>query len=279
MEATSLKKKQKKLKIFKATSTLDNYLNDVDFTEIKSVADILLVGGKKFELSEFRNLSAVFKTGVGTDNLPFDEAKKLGIKIVLPSPETCNFIVRETSDFACHLILKGMYNNVSRWESWSKFNRKALSSKKLLVIGTGKIGSIVVEKMTNFCEVISFDILKNSYEELPSLIASADCVSLHLPLNKDTHKFIDAEKISWMKKDCVLVNTARGQIICEDSLFDALKNENIFAILDVFWQEPYNGKLKDICSERLIVTPHIASTCEQFLQGCANDLTALIKSS
>ena len=69
------------MKIFKATSTLDNFLQDVDFTEIKSDADILLVGGKKFDLSEFSNLRAVFKTGVGTDNLPFDEAKKLGIKL------------------------------------------------------------------------------------------------------------------------------------------------------------------------------------------------------
>lgn len=266
------------MKIFKATSTLDNFLQDIDVTEIKSDADILLVGGKKFDLSEFRNLRAVFKTGVGTDNLPFDEAKKLGIKIVLPSADTCDYIVKETSDFACHLILKGMYNNVSRWESWGKFNRKALSSKKLLVLGTGKIGSIVVDKMTNFCEVNTFDILKNTYEELPSLIASADCISLHLPLNNDTNKFIDSEKISWMKKDCVLVNTARGQIICENSLFDALKNERIFAILDVFWQEPYKGKLLGVSPHRLMVTPHIASTCEQFLQGCANDLMALSNS-
>jgi D-3-phosphoglycerate dehydrogenase len=132
--------------------------------------------------------------------------------------------------------------------------------------------------MTNFCEVNTFDILKNTYEELPSLIASADCISLHLPLNNDTNKFIDSEKISWMKKDCVLVNTARGQIICENSLFDALKNERIFAILDVFWQEPYKGKLLGVSPHRLMVTPHIASTCEQFLQGCANDLMALSNS-
>ena len=263
------------MKVYKATNTLDDYLPSEIYTNDKSQADILLVGGKKFDIKEFPKLSAIFKTGVGTDNLPFKDAENRNIRIVLPSHKTSRVIFEETANFTCHLILKGLYSNISNWEKWDKLERPMLGNRKLLIIGKGRIGSLV-KKALSFLTVLSYDTLYNNYEELPKLIRDADCISLHLPLSSSTTSFIDEEKISWMKKGTLLVNTARGKLVCEHALYKALANSQIYALFDVFWNEPYSGKLMEFSPDRFITTPHIASTCSDFLKGCADDFLSLL---
>ena len=70
-----------------------------------------------------------------------------------------------------------------------------------------------------------------------------------------------------MKDNTLIVNTSRGHIINEKDLYIELFNKRLNAALDVFWQEPYNGILMSIPEENLIVTPHIASTCKEFLES------------
>ena len=80
-----------------------------------------------------------------------------------------------------------------------------------------------------------------------------------------------------MKDDAVLINTARGKIVSEDALYDELAKGRIFAAFDVYWQEPYRGKLKAFHPDRFYMTPHVASTCSSFLKGCRQDLDNFIK--
>lgn len=267
------------MKVYKATNTLDDYLPSEIYTSDKSQADILLVGGKKFDLEEFPKLSAIFKTGVGTDNIPFKDAENRNVRIVLPSENTSRIIFEETANYTCHLILKGLYSNTFNWEKWHKLERPMLSNRKLLIIGKGRIGSIVKEKLAAFMEVLTYDTLDNNYDELPGLIRDSDCISLHLPLCSSTASFINEEKISWMKRGALLVNTARGKLVCEDALYRALANSKIYALFDVFWNEPYSGKLMEFSPDRFITTPHIASTCSDFLKSCADDFLSLINQS
>ncbi len=119
--------------------------------------------------------------------------------------------------------------------------------------------------------VTTYDTAKNHVDELPSLIEQADCISLHIPLTDETKGFFDAKKLCLMKKGAILVNTARGPIVKEDSLYDALKKQHIKAVFDVFWQEPYQGKLMEFAPDRFMVSPHVASTCKEFIEGCAKD--------
>ncbi len=134
------------MKIFKATSTLNSFLASVDLTKNPDEADIVLVGGQQIELSRFPKLIGIFKCGVGTDNLPFEEAKEKGVLIKLPSDKTNEIIFEETANFTCHLILKGLYSEIGTWNNWVKEKRNMLSEKKLLVIGTGRIGGRIASK-------------------------------------------------------------------------------------------------------------------------------------
>ena len=75
-----------------------------------------------------------------------------------------------------------------------------------------------------------------------------------------------------MKKGSTLINTARGALVDENELYKNLKIGKIKAAFDVFWNEPYNGKLKEFYPDPFFMTPHVASTCSSFLKGCREDL-------
>jgi phosphoglycerate dehydrogenase-like enzyme len=264
-------------KIFNATKTLVDYNKDLPYTTNKQDAEFMIVGGKKIDLDEFPRLKGIFKTGVGIDNLPFEEAKRRGVKIELPSEQTKEIIYHETASFSVYLMLNFLYQNKGVFEAWEKHNREALQDKKILIMGTGKIGSKVVERLTPFAKVLTYDPTANAEEELILLLQQADVVSLHLPLNQSTQGFFNKEKLAYLKDGALLVNTSRGPIIDEEDLYNELKSKRINAAIDVFWQEPYNGILTTIPSEQLIKTPHIASTCKGFLDGLAADFNIFYK--
>jgi phosphoglycerate dehydrogenase-like enzyme len=266
------------MNIFKLTNTIDKYLDNAkyNFTNDKSKADLILVGGQKFDLNDFPKLKGIFKTGVGTDNLPFDEALKRNIEIRLPSESTKDVIYEETASYTCFLILYGMYSHVSEFGTWQKLNRISLSSNNLLIMGLGNIGKRVAFKMSSFMKVLTYDPLENSEIELLELFRNADCVSLHMPLNSSTKSFFNKEKLSLLKDNCLLVNTSRGALVDEDALYDELYSKRIKAAFDVFWNEPYSGQLINISEKYFIKSPHIASTCNEFLQGLATDFEQFI---
>lgn len=267
------------MKIFKLTNTIDKYLDNTKFvfTTDKSIADVLLIGGQKFELNDFPNIKGIFKTGVGTDNLPFVEAQQNKIEIRLPSEKTKEIIYEETASYTCHLIFKGMYSSISDFDTWNKMNRSSLCSTKLLVMGMGNIGKRVAKKMSSFMNVFSYDPIENSENELIEFLSTVDCVSLHMPLTTLTSSFFNKHKLSMLKNNCLLVNTSRGPLVDEDALYDELYSKRIKAAFDVFWNEPYKGKLLNISEEYFIKSPHIASTCNEFLEGLALDFDFFIQ--
>ena len=264
------------MKIWKNTSTLDGYDAGLNFTENKKDAEIALLGSKSINLNEFPNLRAIFRAGIGRDNVPEKEAKEKGVVVKFPSKETIDIIFDETASFTCSLIFKMLYNNVGKLNPWVKEPRRQLSQKKLLIIGAGKIGSRVEELMKPFMQVITFDILQNKISELKDLIKQADCISLHIPKSDDNFSFINEEKLSWLKDNAILINTARGAIVDENALYKELHAGRLRAAFDVYWQEPYIGKLKEFYPNRFNMTPHVASTCKGFIEGCRKNLNDLI---
>ena len=82
-----------------------------------------------------------------------------------------------------------------------------------------------------------------------------------------------------IQKRAVLVNTARGPIVKEECLYEALKKHHIKAAFDVFWEEPYLGKLMELAPDRFMVSPHVASTCKEFVVGCTKDFLKFLKKS
>ena len=264
------------IKIWTNTKTLDSYNSGLSFTNSKKDADILLSGSKKIDLKDFHNLKAIFRCGIGRDNIPEEEASERGIIVRFPNSKTIDIIFEETANFTCHLILKMFYMNVGNIDSWTKYDRKHLGNQNLLVIGMGNIGQRVYSKMNSFMNVSSYDVLHQSEAELNKLIQNSDCISIHIPNTSENKNFFNKEKFKYMKQDCILINTARGNIVNEDDLYDMLNKQKIKAAFDVFWEEPYNGKLKKFHPNSFFMTPHISSTCKDFLQGCRHDLDKLI---
>ena len=116
----------------------------------------------------------------------------------------------------------------------------------------------------------------NLISQIPDLISQADCITLHIPKTDENEAFMDKNKLAMMKDDAVIINTARGAIVDEDMLYSEINSGRLRAAFDVFWQEPYHGKLKELDSNCFSMTPHVASTCRGFLEGCRKELDDLI---
>lgn len=264
------------MKLWKNTATLDEFVPELLSPASASDAELAVIGGKAIDLDSLPNLKGIFKCGVGTDNVPFEEAKKRGIEICLPSDQTRRYIFEETANFAVYLIFRMLYADLGDIESWAKRSRPFLGNQQVMLIGHGNIGRMVEAKLTPSVSVTTFDVLENEPEDLEKGMRKADVVSLHTPLLDATRGLIDAEKLSWMKDGAALVNTARGPIVDEDALYAELFSRRLRAAFDVYWTEPYEGKLRELHPDPFLMSPHVASTCEDFLKGLASDLKDFI---
>lgn len=265
------------MKIWTNTKTLNGLIDDLSTDAEPQDAEVALIGGKAISLDEFPRLRGIFKCGIGRDNVPEAECARRGIVCGFPSPETADIIYEETASFSCYLILSCIYAEIGDFSTWTKVKRASLSKREVLIIGTGNIGSRVAARMEKLCCVVTYDITENSPDELEPLMRRADCVSLNVPLNDQTKGIIDREKLGWMKDGASLVNTARAAVVSEEALFDELVSGRLRAAFDVFWQEPYRGRLLSLPPDRFIVTPHVASNCREFILGTADDFRAFLQ--
>jgi D-3-phosphoglycerate dehydrogenase len=148
-----------------------------------------------------------------------------------------------------------------------------LYGKKLGIIGFGRIGREVADRAKAFgMDVHVYDPMITvedaresncTFSELDDLVKKSDIITLHVPLNKDTRNMIDEKRLQSMKSSAIIVNIARGGIIDEKALYNALKEKKLRgAVLDVYEKEPPETNIfKDL--DNVITTPHLgASTSE-----------------
>ena len=264
------------MQFWKNTATLDHLVPDLAQTVDPAEAEIAVIGSKPIDLRTMPKLQGIFKCGVGADNVPFDEAAQRGVEICMPSEQTKRYIFEETANFAVYLVFRMLFNDIGKVDGWKKQSRGFLGNKKVLVIGQGNIGAHVARKLAPSVDLLTFDVLQNSMDELKGLIEQAEVITLHVPLVDSTTGFIDAEKLSWMKDGAALVNTARGPVVDEDALYAEIESGRLRAAFDVYWKEPYEGKLRQFHPERFLMSPHVSSNCENFLTGLAEDLKDFI---
>jgi len=255
------------MKIYFNTKTFERYYGQLNIIRDMAQAELLVMGAKKVPIEKFSSLKAVYRFGIGVDNIPSDYLSKKNIPVFFPSEKTKQILFESTANFTTYLIF---YMHCSRCmgntAKWEKCCRDYMGNKKLLVIGMGNIGKRVFEKMKSFMHVTAFDNRTHKISELKDLISSADYISLHIPFTNENKDFIDKEKLSWMKEDAVLVNTSRGALVNEESLYDRLTSTNMRAAFDVFWVEPYYGKLAELPAEKFLMTPHTASQTKEFVE-------------
>ncbi|MAF24315.1 hydroxyacid dehydrogenase [bacterium] len=250
--------------IWTNTILFDFLLPEEQVTRDKSKATSIILGAGPINIEEFPNVEVVFRAGVGADNINFS-----GPKVIFPSDKTKDLIYEETANFTCYLIFRMLYEGIGNLSNWSSVERNILKNKNLLIIGAGNIGSRVFVKMFPFIDNIStYDVLQ---DKTPPDYSQADVICLHIPSNKENENFINKKILDKLKDDAILINTARGAIVNEDDLYEKMKNSNLRAAFDVFWEEPYRGKLTEFGHDRFLITPHIASSSIEFIEGCYED--------
>lgn len=201
-------------------------------------------------LSAAPQLKAISKYGVGLDNIDLMECERRGIKV----SRTVGANSQAVADYAFALIL-GVARRVAdidrrcRVKNWGKVTTLDIYGKTLGIIGLGAIGKAVARRARGFDmrilaadEVWDYafaeqnDVLR---ADVDRICAEADFISLHCNLTPATNCIVNASRIASMKNTAVLVNTARGGLIDEDALLEALQGQKIWgAGLDVFAQEP-----------------------------------------
>ncbi len=217
---------------------------------------------------------------VGFDNIDLASAKKHN-KLISNTPGVLTDTVAEYT-FAlmlslCHRVAEAdKFTKAGEYKGWAPMLLLGsdLSRKTLGIVGLGRIGSKVAyhAKKGFDMNVVYYDIKRNEEfekehdavykEDVEDVLKEADFVSIHVPLLDATKHLINKERLEMMKPSAYLINTARGPVVDENALVEALKNKTIRgAALDVFEEEP---KLAEGLSEldNVIVTPHIASATD-----------------
>jgi phosphoglycerate dehydrogenase-like enzyme len=261
------------MRIWKNTNTLDALCPELRTVCQPEEAEVAVLGSKAIDLAQFPKLRLLFKCGVGTDNVPFEACAARGIRIGLPSEQTASVIRDETAAFAVGLIYRMLFAEVGSLDSWTKVERPYIRNRKVLVLGTGNIGSRVAAGLRGVVEVLTYDERTYRPGDLADLLRSCDGLTIHLPLTPQTRHLLNADTLSLLKDGAFIVNTARGPIVEESALLSEIRSGRLRAAFDVFWQEPYHGPLRAYHPDRFFMTPHVASTNDAFLRSLAADFS------
>ena len=212
------------------------------------------------------SLRIVANYAVGIDNIDLDATRARGVVV----SNTPGVLTNATAEHAIALMLALLRRVVEgdrslrrrdAWEWGPDFMvGESLEGKRVLIVGAGRIGRRVGELVEAHGAVATF---AGRDADLPSLLGAADIVTLHCPLTPETRHLLGAAALSAMKPTAVLVNTARGPVVDEAALVDALRARSIAgAALDVFEREPLvTQELLDM--ENVVLTPHIASATRE----------------
>jgi D-3-phosphoglycerate dehydrogenase len=230
-------------------------------------------------------LRVIGRAGVGVDNIDLDAARRLSV-VVVNAPEAASIAVAEHT---LGLMLAMARNIPKAAESlrkgrWLKPQLQGieLKGKTLGIIGVGRIGSEVLKRAEAFgMQVLGYDTPDQmtrlekqgvSAATLDELLKQSDFISVHVPLQEDTHRLIDQAALSKVKRGAYLICTARGGVVDEQALLESLRRGRLAgAALDVFEHEP-PGKTALLEHPNLVGTPHIGAQTYETQQQAARDI-------
>jgi len=221
------------------------------------------------------HLKMIARVGIGLDGVPLHECRKRGIRVSW----TPDAVTRAVAELTVGQMLSSsrfvrMLDAGIRKQQWSRPAGRGIRESIIGLIGFGRIGSSVARLLGSFSpeQILVRDIADKTSEiqalqqeglnirsaGLEEILESSHIISLHVPLWKETRHMIGVHELEMMRQDAMLINTARGGIVDETALRDALEKGFIAgAAIDVFEKEPYSGPLS--LMENCILTPHLGS--------------------
>jgi D-3-phosphoglycerate dehydrogenase len=259
---------------------IETGLTEDQLSEIIGDYDALLIrsGSQVTQkvLNAAKKLKVVGRAGIGVDNVDVPAATEQGV-IVMNTPDanattTAELAVAHMLSLSRHLPAADRSIRAGKWER-SKLVGSELAHKTLAILGFGTIGRIVAKRGLGLnMRVIAYDpfVTSEIFEEvgvepveLDELISQADYLTFHCPLIEKTRGIIGQEQLKNMKKSAMIINCARGGLIDEAALYQALKNQDIAgAALDVYENEPpKDSPLLEL--ENIVFTPHLGASTEE----------------
>lgn len=254
------------------TEEHDRLIEEADYLITQSI----YVTGE--QLRRAKHLKMIQKYGIGVDKIDCKAAEELNIPVCI----TAGANSVPVSEMAIGLMLAvnrriPYVDKAVRAGQWPKAEMRAqcymLQGKTIGLVGIGNIAKQVAKRLSGFDvkEIVYYDIFRLSEEKeqelhvryvpLDELMAVSDVISIHVPLTDETRGMISAERIGMMKPTAILINTARGFIIDQDALIDALREKKIRgAGLDAFEEEPLSADSPLLALENLVLTCHHAGS-------------------
>ena len=218
------------------------------------------------------NCKIISRTGVGVDNVDVENASRRGV-MVCNTPGVNTISVAEQTialilGIAKRLVVMDRAVRASNWKIRNSGLPSDIDGKTLGLVGAGRIGLEVARKcrLAFGMNVIAYDPYVKSAEgvsmraNVDDVFREADFVSVHVPYTEETHHFVDARRLALMKEDACIINTARGAIVDESALVQALKDNRIGgAALDVLEDEPPKAGNPLFECDNVLITPHSAA--------------------
>jgi len=263
--------------------------DEASLQELAPEADALITRGgikvtRKTMVSSPR-LRAVGVHGIGCDHVDLEAARELG-KVVFNTPAALTETVAEMT-LALMLALTRRVVSADKAVRAGEWSRKygdlrgtEIMGKTVGIVGLGRIGSAVARRLKRFgVELIYHDMIGNPGLEaeigiervgLDDLLRSSDIITLHLPYTPGTHHLISCREIGMMRDGARVVNTARGRIIDQEALVEALRLGKVAgAALDVFEEEPLDPGSPLASMDNVILTPHLGASSNEAMERMA----------
>ena len=254
-------------------------------------AEIALVGTEKIDetlLAALPRLKFIAKYGVGLDNIDLEACRKNGVGIGWTPGVNARCVAELTLGF-----MLGLTHNVFqtttllRQGTWHKRGGVQLTGKTVGIIGIGHVGREVIRLLAPFgCILLGNDIEdRNAFcrewnvklTDKEAIYASADIISLHVPLTPETHHLINTAVLARCKPGAFLINTARGSVVEQAALQAALESGALGgAALDVFDPEPPTN-LKFLGQQKLVASPHIGGNADEAVLAMGRSAIAHLK--
>jgi len=254
---------------------LGRKLRESDLVDIIPDFDVLIAGTELISsnvLEKAERLKLIARVGIGLDSVDLGAARARGIRVCYtpdaPSPAVAELTIALMIDLL-RLVQVSSYR--MRQGEWYRYLGRRLSEVTIGIIGVGRIGGRVIDHLAGFdCKRILINDIDSAvviprhptctteHVDKAMIYREADIISLHVPLTTQTRNLVTKNEIVRMKPGTLLINTARGGIINEQDLFDALQSGHLGgAAIDVFEQEPYNGNLVSL--DQCLLTAHMGS--------------------
>jgi phosphoglycerate dehydrogenase-like enzyme len=240
-----------------------------------------------------KQLKVIARYGVGLNNVDLDAAKQQGITVTYTPGANASSVADLT--IALFLLLCRPIcwaSEQAREGLWPRTSGLCLEGKTVGLIGLGSIGRQVATRLSGFgCRILAYDIVpliknvelsKVEIVELETLVSESDFISLHVPLTPQTENMVDENFLKKMKKGSFLVNTARGELIDDQALINALTDKKLAGVaLDAFRKEPLDKDNPLLKFPEVITTPHIGAHTDSAIRamgwGSTFDCLAVLK--